>query len=131
MLSSRLIIDPLSSLVISPAGDWIAMASEGGSGSGGELAVWEWRNRSAHLRAASHAANEVADIAYSPDGRLIATGGRDAKVRLWRVASGGRAVVTFHEHAAPVTAVVFPSSKPKVLISASLDGTIRAFDLNR
>ncbi|KAM7539826.1 hypothetical protein Aperf_G00000038903 [Anoplocephala perfoliata] len=128
---SRLIVDPLSSLVISPAGDWIAMASEGGGGSGGELAVWEWRNRSAHLRAASHAANEVVDIAYSPDGRLIATGGRDAKIRLWRVASGGRAVVTFHEHSAPVTSVVFPSSKPKVLISASLDGTIRAFDLNR
>ncbi|VDN95911.1 unnamed protein product [Rodentolepis nana] len=128
---SRIFSDPLSSLVISPAGDWIAMASEGGSGSGGELAVWEWRSRSVHLRASSHAANEVAAIAYSPDGQLIATGGRDAKVRLWRVASGGRAVVTFHEHAAPVTAVAFPSAKPKVLVSASLDGTIRAFDLNR
>lgn len=107
------------------------MASEGGSGGGGELAVWEWRSRSAHLRATSHAANEVTGISYSPDGQLIATGGRDAKVRLWRVASGGRAVVTFHEHAAPVTAVAFPSAKPKVLVSASLDGTIRAFDLNR
>ncbi|KAM3182846.1 hypothetical protein ACTXT7_011512 [Hymenolepis weldensis] len=128
---SRIIADPLSSLVISPAGDWIAMASEGGSGGGGELAVWEWRSRSAHLRATSHAANEVTGIYYSPDGQLIATGGRDAKVRLWRVASGGRAVVTFHEHAAPVTAVAFPSAKPKVLVSASLDGTIRAFDLNR
>ncbi|VDK35784.1 unnamed protein product [Taenia asiatica] len=128
---TRLLVDPLSALSISPAGDWVAMASEGGGGGGGNLAVWEWRSRCAYLRAASHAANEVADLAYSPDGRLLATGGRDAKVRLWRVASGGRAVVTFHEHAAPVTAVAFPAAKPKVLISASLDGTIRAFDLNR
>lgn len=124
-------MNPLSALSISPAGDWVAMASEGGGGVGGELVVWEWRSKCAHLRAASHAANEVADLAYSPDGLLLATGGRDAKVRLWRVSSGGRAVVTFHEHAAPVTAVAFPATKPKVLLSASLDGTIRAFDLNR
>ncbi|KAH9285684.1 Periodic tryptophan protein 2 -like protein [Echinococcus granulosus] len=129
---TRLLVDPLSALSMSPAGDWVAMASEGsGGGGGGNLAVWEWRSRCAHLRAASHAANEVAGLAYSPDGRLLATGGRDAKVRLWRVASGGRAVVTFHEHAAPITAVAFPTAKPKVLLSASLDGTIRAFDLNR
>ncbi|VDM24634.1 unnamed protein product [Hydatigera taeniaeformis] len=117
---------------ISPAGDWVAMASEGsGGGGGGNLAVWEWRSRSPHLRAASHAANEVTSLAYSPDGQLLATGGRDAKVRLWRVVSGGRAVVTFHEHAGPVTTVAFPATKPKVLLSASLDGTVRAFDLNR
>ncbi|KAL5111919.1 hypothetical protein TcWFU_004215 [Taenia crassiceps] len=129
---TRLLMDPLSALSINPAGDWVAMASEGGGGGGGgNLAVWEWRSRCAYLRAASHAANEVAGLAYSPDGCLLATGGRDAKVRLWRVASGGRAVVTFHEHAAPVTAVAFPAAKPKVLLSASLDGTIRAFDLNR
>ncbi|VEL21448.1 unnamed protein product [Protopolystoma xenopodis] len=69
-------------------------------------------------------------LAYSPDGLHIATGGRDCRVKVWRVA-GGRALVTFSEHRAPVTCVAFPRQKPKVVVSCSLDGTVRAYDLVR
>lgn len=42
----------------------------------------------------------------------------------------GFCFVTFNEHSCAVTGVVFtPSSQ--VLFSCSLDGTVRAFDLNR
>ena len=42
----------------------------------------------------------------------------------------GFCFVTFSEHSAPVTAVAFlPSGS--VVVSASLDGTVRAFDLVR
>lgn len=117
--------DPITAVSINPAGDWIALGSE----EHGQLAVWEWRSKSCHLRAESHA-NAMTSLAYSPDGLMIATGGRDAKVKLWRVGSG-RAIVTFSEHQAPVTQVAFPAIKHKVVVSASLDGTVRAFDLTR
>ena len=42
----------------------------------------------------------------------------------------GFCFVTFNEHSAAVTGVIFtPNSQ--VVLSSSLDGTIRAFDLNR
>ena len=51
------------------------------------------------------------------------------QVKIWNVQSGF-CFVTFSDHSAPVTAVAFlPSSS--VVVSASLDGTVRAFDLVR
>ena len=51
------------------------------------------------------------------------------QVKVWNVQSGF-CFVTFSEHTSPVTAVTFlPSGS--VIISASLDGTVRAFDLVR
>ena len=42
----------------------------------------------------------------------------------------GFCFVTFNEHSCAVTSVVFtPNSQ--VVLSCSLDGTVRAFDLNR
>ncbi|KAL7063447.1 hypothetical protein AAHC03_0651 [Spirometra sp. Aus1] len=122
---AKLMADPVSSVAINSSGDWIAVGSE----EHGQLAVWEWRSKSCHLRVSSHA-NEMTSITFSPDGLLLATAGRDAKVKIWQVASG-RALVTFSDHQAPVTQVAFPATKPKVVISSSLDGTVRAFDLTR
>jgi periodic tryptophan protein 2 len=49
--------------------------------------------------------------------------------QLWNAASGF-CFVTFTEHKMPITAVAFAPSGHAVL-SASLDGTVRAFDLVR
>jgi periodic tryptophan protein 2 len=72
---------------------------------------------------------DMSCLCYSADGQTIATGGRDAKVKLWNVNSG-LCFVTFHEHAQPVTSVYMTPTK-NILFSASLDGTVRAFDLLR
>jgi len=50
-------------------------------------------------------------------------------VQLWNVASGS-CFVTFTEHANSITAVLFLPAN-HVVVSASLDGTVRAFDLVR
>jgi periodic tryptophan protein 2 len=68
-------------------------------------------------------------VSYSNDGQFIATGGQDSKVKVWSTATGF-CFVTFTEHEGPVTSLVF-ASKKQVLFSASLDGTVRAFDLIR
>lgn len=68
-------------------------------------------------------------ISYSPDGQYIATGGEDAKVKLWNV-TNGFCFVTFHEHSSSITGIEFGNSK-KFLVSCSLDGTVRAYDIIR
>eukprot|EP00798_Chlamydomonas_sp_ICE-L_P014256 gene14256-20229_t len=75
----------------------------------GQLLVWEWRSDSYVLKQQGHFF-DISTAAFSPDGSMIATGSDDRK--------------------APVTAVAFiPSGN--ALVSASLDGTVRAYDLLR
>ncbi|CAN7995425.1 unnamed protein product [Ixodes hexagonus] len=106
------------------AGDWLALASS----RRGQLVVWEWQSESFALKQQGHA-NNMACVAYSPDGAYIVTGGDDGRVKLWN-ASDGFCFVTFSEHAAGISGVAFVQSGRAVL-SASLDGTVRAFDLQR
>ena len=73
--------------------------------------------------------SEMSCLAYSPDGQYIVTGGEDGKVKLWNVTSGF-CFVTFTEHTSSITSVQFSNNK-KFLISASLDGTVRAYDITR
>lgn len=73
--------------------------------------------------------NNMSCVAYSADGQYLATGGEDGKVKLWNVHSGF-CFVTFNEHTAAITAVTFSGNR-KFVVSASLDGTVRAYDIIR
>lgn len=105
-------------------GDWIALASA----SLGQLLVWEWQSEQYVMKQQGHS-SEMNCVAYSPDGQYIVTGGEDAKVKVWNV-NNGFCFVTFSEHTGAVTALEFSTNK-KFLVSASLDGTVRAYDLVR
>jgi len=114
----------ITSLAINPTGEWIAF----GASKLGQLLVWEWQSETYILKQQGHTF-DINDLAYSPDGQLIVTGGDDAKVKVWN-ASTGFCFVTFKEHSGPVKQVTF-SPKGNVVVSSSLDGTCRAFDLVR
>ena len=114
----------VDTVAIAPKGDWLAMASA----ELGQLLVWEWQSETYVLKQQGHF-YDMNVLAYSPDGQLVATGGDDAKVKLWNTSSGF-CFVTFGEHEAPVTALCFLGDGNAVL-SASLDGTVRATDLVR
>ncbi|CAL1597666.1 unnamed protein product [Knipowitschia caucasica] len=114
----------ISSVAINSSGDWIGF----GCSRRGQLLVWEWQSESYVFKQQGHF-NNMASLAYSPDGQFIATGGDDGKVKVWN-SNSSLCFVTFTEHSSSVSQVTFTSSG-MVVVSASLDGTVRAFDLHR
>ena len=65
-------------------------------------------------------------MAFSPDGRTVATAGADSTARLWD-ASTGRPQRTLTGHTGPVSTVVF-ASDGRTLATGSTDGTARLWD---
>lgn len=106
------------------SGDWLAL----GCPTSQQLLVWEWRSETYVLKQRGHAYG-MRCMAYSPDGIVICTGGEDGKLKLWNATSGFCYVTLEKSHTAPITAVCF--AKSSVVLSASLDGTVRAHDLYR
>jgi len=68
----------------------------------------------------------VWDVAYSPDGRRLASGSFDHKVKLWDPNSGQEAI-TLHGHTNTIGGVAFSPDGGR-LATASEDGTIRIWD---
>lgn len=68
---------PVTTLNLSPAGDWLGIGC--GHGSEAQLLVWEWQSETYVLKQQSHSQN-IVSAAYSPDGLHLATGAEDGKV---------------------------------------------------
>ena len=140
---------PLASIVFNGTGHWIALGSSVGLGnkydlereqaeersSQTQLVVWEWQSESFILKQSGYSngvTNSYECLAYSPDASLVVTGGTDGRIKVWSTFSGFCLSTFSTEHKGPVTAVEFvPGKSGKVFLSASLDGTVKAFDLNR
>ncbi|KAF4751774.1 U3 snoRNP protein, partial [Perkinsus olseni] len=124
---------------ISPGGDWICI----GSAHARQLLVYEWRSETWILKQQGHH-HGVRCVAYSPlagstrpkagstitagqnHRQLLATGGMEGKVKLWDTVSGF-CYATFADHTSTVEGVCFTPTGNAV-ISASLDGSVRAYD---
>jgi WD40 repeat protein len=69
----------------------------------------------------------VWDVAFSPDGKLVASGSSNETVRLWDPATGA-VRCTPEGHSSWVMAVAF-SPDGKLVASGSGDNTVRLWDL--
>jgi periodic tryptophan protein 2 len=116
--------EKISSVAINATGEWLVF----GAMKLGQLLVWEWQSESYVLKQQGHYF-DMNTLTFSQDGQNVATGGDDGKVKVWNVRSGF-CYVTFAEHTSSVSCVEF-AKQGQVLFTASLDGTIRAYDLVR
>jgi len=71
-------------------------------------------------------ADRVSTVAFSPDGRMLASGSDDNTIKLWDVATG-QELRTLTGHARQVSSVAF-SSDGRTLASGSADKTIKLWD---
>lgn len=108
---------------LNSTGEWLLLASA----ELGQLMVYEWQSESFILKQQSQY-DSLRCLVYSPDGTKAVTGSADGAIKVWDTQSGF-CIITFTQHTAEVTALKF--SARNVLFSASLDGSVRAFDLKR
>ena len=113
----------ISSLSINPSGKWIAFGSKYLN----QLLVWEWKSETYIYKQQGHM-NDINIISFSPEGSQLASGADDGKIKIFDISSSN-CLITFIDHTAKVTGLQYALNKSNVLVSSSLDGTIRAYDL--
>jgi WD40 repeat protein len=121
----------VADMAFSPDGARLAVASGVASEQGpsprkgwGEVRVWDIASAKELLTLKGHT-NLVKSVAFSPDGKRLATGSDDKTVRVWEAVSG-QGVLTLREHTDGVLDVVF-SPDGKRLAGVSRD-TITIWD---
>jgi WD40 repeat protein len=89
--------------------------------------VLDWSTQKEVLRLPGVGERGIERLAWSPDGRLLATAGEERRVRLWDARSG-KPVHELRGHTARAHGLAFRSDGQRLATSAA-DGTVRVWDI--
>jgi len=112
----------VEALAFSPAAPLVVLGGRQGS-----LSVWRLDQFAGPIPYAGHTAT-VMSAAFSPGGRMLASGGEDGEILIHDVTAPLEAPIALKGHAGPVRALVFIDDA--LLATASDDDTVRLWDLN-
>jgi WD40 repeat protein len=109
-----------SNMAASPDGKFVAIAQ------GPEIRVWDLASGMLLLSLRGHL-DAITSIAFSLDGRTLASGRADRTVRLWDLSTGKKKGVLLGATDAVVGVAFTPDGH---LLTRSLDGTVSFWDVN-
>jgi len=127
---------PVQSVAFSPDGQMLASGSCRGKGNAtetehcnqGEIRLWNVATRQPLGQPLIGHTSLVNSLAFSPDGKMLASGSEDQTIILWDVVTHQPCGPPLTDHTGPVSSVAF-STDGKMLASGSWDNTIILWDV--
>jgi WD40 repeat protein len=112
-------------LAVEPTARLLFVAPGSAPGEPADSALHDLDTGSIRQRLAKHP-DQVTAAAFSPDGKRLATGGRDRVIRIWEVATGHE-LLALPGHSGEIARLAWTRDGRRLLSIAS-DGTLRVWD---
>jgi RNA polymerase sigma factor (sigma-70 family) len=115
-------------VVWSPDGRYLAASGSAGVNDGGQIAVWDVKtDKLLWIEQVQPTGDIVSGLAFSSDGKLLASANRESTIKIWDAATGKEKKTLVGHGDEGVYSLAF--SRDGLLVSGGLDGTVRLWDL--